>query len=55
MGQASSKTKFDMVSHKKIPRIHVHRKRDNNNKQNRVQIQVTNERKMENHCVNTKF
>ena len=45
MGQAISKTKFDMVSHKNIPLIHVHRKHDNNNKHNGVQIQVTNEMK----------
>ena len=38
-----------MVSHNDIPRIHVHGKWDNNNKHNGVQIQVTNERKMENY------
>ena len=43
-----------MISHKKNPRIHVHRKRDNNNKQNIIQIQVTNEGKLTNYCVKTK-
>ena len=43
-----------MVSHKNIPRIPVHRKHDNNNKQIRVQIQVTNEGKLTNYCVKTK-
>ena len=54
VGQAISKTMLDMVSHKNIPRIHVHGKWDNNNKHNGVQIQVTNERKMTNYCVKTK-
>ena len=54
VGQAISKTTLDMVSHKNIPRIHVHGKWDNNNKHNGVQIQVTNERKMTNYCVKTK-
>ena len=49
MGQAISNTTLDMVSHKNIPHIHVHGKWDNNNKHNGVQIQVTNERKMENY------
>ena len=52
--QAISKTKLDMVSHKKILRIHVHWKWDNNNKQNGVQIQVTSEGKLTNYCVKTK-
>ena len=43
-----------MASHKNIPRIHVHGKQDNNNKQNGVQIQVTSEGKLTNYCVNTK-
>ena len=54
VGQAISKTMLDMISHKNIPRIHVHGKWDNNNKHNGVQIQVTNERKMTNYCVKTK-
>ena len=32
VGQATSKTRLDMVSHKNIPRIHVQVKWDNNNK-----------------------
>ena len=51
MGQAISKTKFDMVSHKNVPHIHVHGKWDNNNKHNGVQIQVTNKRKLTNYGV----
>ena len=43
-----------MVSHKNIPRIHVHGKWDNNNKQNGVKIQVTNEGKLTNYYVKTK-
>ena len=43
-----------MVSHKNIPRIHVHGKGDNNNKRNGVQIQVTSEGKLTNYCVKTK-
>ena len=43
-----------MVNHKNIPRMHVYGIRDNNNKHNQVQIQVINERKMTNYCVNTK-
>ena len=43
-----------MVSHKNIPRIHVHGEWDNNNKHNGVQIQVTNEKTMTNYCVKTK-
>ena len=54
MGQAISKTKLDMVSHKNIPHIHVHGKWDNYNKQNGVQIQVTSEGKLTKYCVNTK-
>ena len=54
MGQAISKTKVDMVSHKNTPRIHVHGKWDNNNKRNGVQIRVTSEGKLTNYCVKTK-
>ena len=54
VGQAISKIMLDMVSHKNIPCIHVHGKGDNNNKQNGVQIQVTNEGKLKNYCGNTK-
>ena len=54
MGQSISKTKFDIVSHKNVPHIHVHGKRDNNNKQNGVQIQVTNKRKLTNYGVKNK-
>ena len=54
VGQVTSKTRLDMVSHKNIPRIHVQGKWDNNNKHNGVQIQVTNERIMKNYCVKTK-
>ena len=43
-----------MVSHKNIPHIHAHGKWDNNNKQNGVQIQVTNEGNLTNYCVKTK-
>ena len=46
IGQATSKTRLDMVSHKNIPCIHVQGKWDNNNKNNAVQIQVTNKSKM---------
>ena len=54
VAQAISKTKFNMVSHKKFPQIHVHGKWDNNNKQNGVQIQVTNKRKLTNYVVKNK-
>ena len=54
VGQATSKTRLDMVNHKNIPRIHVYGIWDNNNKHNQVQIQVINERKMTNYCVNNK-
>ena len=54
LGQAISKTKLDMASHKNIPRIHVHGKWDNNNKQNGVKIQVTSEGKLTNYCIKTK-
>ena len=54
VGQATSKTRLDMASHKKFPCIHVQGKWDNNNKLYGVQIQVTNERKMTNYCVKTK-
>ena len=54
MGKTISKRKLDMVSHKNIPRIHVEGKWDNNYKHNGVQIQVINERKMTNYCINTK-
>ena len=43
-----------MVSHKNIPRIHVHGKWDNNNKQNVVQIQVTSEGKLTKYRAKTK-
>ena len=54
IGQVTSKTRLDMVNRKNIPRIHVQGKWDNNNKVYGVQIQVTNERKMTNYCINTK-
>ena len=43
-----------MVSHKNIPRIHVHGKWDIHNKNNGVQIRVTSEGKLTNYCVKTK-
>ena len=42
-----------MASHK-IFLVFMYKKNGNNNKQNGVQVQVTNERKMTNYYVNTK-